>query len=440
MKRLAGIFALATAAAPAFGDTIAEAVAKAVRALPEVRVAQANRRAIQQNVTQAQGLLFPSVDLNLGQGRETSNNPSTRPLGGDPTLRRREAEITLTQLVFDGGSATGQVRRFENRVEGATAQVAGAANTAGLRAGQAYVDVLRLRGMSTLASDNVKRHEETLAQVLLLSDSGRGRRSDSLQAEARLALAQTALSQLRSQLSQSEADYRHLVGIPPEEVIDPGQYSEKLPQTLEQALEQALASHPGIRAAEQDFRAAQEDRESARAKMISPRLTIEAGATKNNDLDGIRGLNGDSFVMFRLRTPLFRGGADEGRVRETEARVDEAMANVGKARNDVERDLRQAWGTLEEERVRLPQQSRYAATSGEVVEAYRAQFMIGQRSLLDVLNSENELYTAKSNLFATYHAVIVDELRVLAAMGRLLQLFSIELEVANPEPGEMSNR
>ena len=416
----------------AVADTLADALTRAVANLPEVRAARANQRAIQQSAAQARGAWYPTLDASLGQGRETNNNPSTRLLGSDQTLTRREAEVNLSQLLFDGGAASGQVRRFQARAEGAADQVAYAAENAGARVAQAYLDVIRLRELIAIAADNEKRHQETLAQVSRLADVGQGRRADAQQADARYALAQASLTQLRGQLAQAEAAFLHLTGQPPGTLADPGTFQAMLPSSLPAALTLALDAHPAIRAAQKDLLAAQADRESARSRYAAPRLALEVGTSANHDLDGIRGPNTDRFAMLRLRYNLFRGGIDDARVREAEARIDEARANYAKARNDTERDLRQAWQGLAEDRNRLPQLLRYAAASAQVVASYRLQFSIGQRTLLDVLNAENELFGARSSQYTGLYTVTVGELRVLAAMGKLLETLGVDID-ATPQ-------
>ncbi len=415
-------------AAPA--DTLVDAIARAVANLPEVRAARANRRALEETAAQARGAWYPTLDASLGHGREKSNNPSTRALGSDDTLTRREAEISLSQLLFDGGAASGQVRRFQARARGAGDQVMQTAENAGLRAAETYLDVSRLRELIALAAENEKRHEETLAQVSRLADVGQGRRADAQQAEARLALAQASLSQLRGQLAQAEAGYRHLTGQPPGELAGAGDFWNALPATLPDALAQALAAHPAILAAHNELLAAQAERESQRSRAAAPRLALEVSTSTNHDLGGIRGSYDDRSAMLRLRYNLFRGGADIARVREAEARIDEALAGYAKARNDIERDLRQAWQSLTQDRARLPQLQRYAAASAQVVSAYRKQFSIGQRTLLDVLNAENELYSARSSRDTGAHAVTLGELRVLAAMGKLLETLGVSADTA----------
>ena len=425
----AGLFSTTAGA-----DTLADALKRAVTNLPEVRAARANQRAVEHTAAQARGAWYPTLDLALGHGRETSNNPSTRPFGADPTLTRREADISLSQLLFDGGAASGQVRRFQARAEGAGDQLADAAEAAGARVAQAYLDVIRLRELIAIAADNERRHQETLAQVSRLADVGQGRRADAHQAEARHALAQASLTQLRGQLAQAEAAFLHLTGQPPGTLAEAGSVQAMLPASLAAALALALETHPAIRTAQKELLAAQADRDSLRSRYAAPRLALEVGTSANHDLDGLRGANSDRYAMLRLRYNLFRGGSDAARVREAEARIDEAQANFGKARNDVERDLRQAWQGLAEDRNRLPQLQRYAAASAQVVTAYRLQFSIGQRTLLDVLNAENELFTARSSQYTGAYALTLGELRLLAAMGRLLETLGVSVNLdAQPQ-------
>jgi len=398
-------------------------VASALKHFPDIRAAQANRRAAAELVDQARGAYFPSADLLLGTGREETDSPGTRFAGQEAHLNRRESELTVTQLLFDWGATEGQVRRFAERADGANYQVASAGEAVALRAGLAYLEVLRLRGQIAFAQDSVAAHERTVRQVDTLVERGAGRRSDLQQAAGRLALAQNQLAQLRGQLTQAEAAYRHVVGEMPGALARP-ELADRLPQNIDRAIEDAVAAHPTVLVAEREHSAAQADRDSARGRM-APRINLEGGVARNNNIDGVRGLNEERFLMLRLRSNLFRGGSDLARVREAEARVEEASANLGRARNDVERELRQAWASLAANRVRLPDLERHAELSVQVVEAYRAQFGIGQRSLLDVLNAEAELYNARGDALNGQVAVTADEIRVLAGVGTLVSALGV---------------
>jgi len=410
---------------PAAAETLVQAVSRAVQFFPEIQAAQSRREVSSAQTGQARAEFYPSVNVALGGGPETSHNAATRALGSDPTLPRREANLSVSQLIFDGGAAGGQGRRFGARTESAAFTVLDTFENVGLRAGQAFVEVRRLREQLTVAQENVNTHERTLSDVNALADAGRGRRADVVQAEARRALAKSAREQLVGQLSQAEADYRYFTGRYPDQLDGPSEFSPMIAPRLDEAVASALHKHPAVRAGEKELEAAQYDRESARARMAVPRVTIEAGASRNRDIDGVVGPDQERYAMLRLRYNLFRGFGDTERVRETQARIDEALANLQRVRNDVERDVRQAWEALASDRVRLPQLAEYARASADVAEAYRLQFQLGQRSLLDVLNAENERFNAVGAHIVGRAAVTVDELRLLASAGLLLEALGI---------------
>lgn len=422
----AGALLLAFAGAAA-ADTLASAVQRALAHFPEMRVAATRVLAAEAQVGQARSEFLPAVNASLGEGRERSKNASTRAFGSDPTLTRAEKEVNLSQLVYDGGAAGGQLSRFKARLQGAEYTVWSSAENVGSRAAQAYTDVLRLREQLAVARENVATHEKTLADVTLLADAGRGKRADVVQAEARLALAVSNVAQLAGQLQQAEAAYRYYTGAFPGELAPPQSLAAALPREFEVALEAALAAHPAVQAAQKEFEAAQHDRDSVRARRSAPRVAIEAGASRNRDLDGVVGPNQDRYAMLRLRYNLFRGFGDDERLREAEARIDEAIADLARVRNEVGRDIRQAWESLAADRSRLPQLERYARASADVAEAYRLQFQLGQRTLLDVLNAENERYGARGSLIAGRTAVTAGEIRVLSSFGRLLEALALDL-------------
>src|SRR5262245_25117096 len=251
---------LGCACAPARGETMSQAVESALKRFPDFRAAQANRRATVERVDQARAAYYPSADFTLGSGKENSDTPATRGpqgTGTDVTLNRREAELTVSQTIFDWGASWFDLRRSSERAGGATHQVANAAETVALRVGQAYLEVLRLRGQVTLAEENVAVHERTVQQVQTLVERGAGRRSDLQQAQGRLALAQSQLTQARGQLAQSEAGYRHLVGANPGDLRRPAPFAERLPDDIERVIKDTLAAHPAVLAAEREHNAAQ---------------------------------------------------------------------------------------------------------------------------------------------------------------------------------------
>jgi len=418
----------------AAAETLGQTVSSAVRHFPEIQAAQHRQEAVRAQAGQARAELLPNLNTTLGIGRERSRNISTRALGEHVTLSRQEAEVSVSQLLYDGGAAGGQVRRFDALADSAGLAVFDTAETVGLRASQAFADVQRLREQLVIARENMGVHEKTLQDVKLIVDHGRGRRADFVQAEARQALAVSSAEQIIGQLAQAEAVYKYFVGRPPGNLDPLPVFSARLPSRLDEAVATALARHPAVLAAEKDLLAAQHDQDSARARMTWPRVTVEASTARNRDIDGIPGTNNDALAMLRLRYNLFRGFGDSERVREVAARVDQAVSEVARVRYEVERDVRQAWEALMSDRARLPQLERYARASLEVAEAYRMQFQLGQRSLLDVLNAENERFNANASAIAGRTAVALGELRLLASMGALLSSLGVKVPERTPPP------
>ncbi len=403
-------------AGPAFSQTLNEAVAQAIANHPEMKAAAANWRAVIESAAQARAQFFPSIEASLGDGREKTDSPLTRSLGSPQVLTRREARINLAQLLFDGGGTSSQSRREQARAASAYSQLANAAESVAFRTSQAFFEVMRLRSIIAIAEQNVAVHERTLDQIAKRTESGVGRRSDERQTDARVALARSSLAQLRGQLRQAEAAYRQMTGQPAGKLVPGDIPLGVVPSSVQAAVEQALANHPAVLAAKLDLQAAEADRDLARAR-YSPRVTLEVSASQNHDLDGLKGLNADRTAMVMLRQNLFHGGADTARIRETAARRDEAAARLAKVQAELERDVRQAWEGLASDRARLPELRRYADVSDEVVQAYRGQFNIAQRSLLDVLNAENEAFNARSGEVGGDYAIATDVYRVLSNMG-----------------------
>ncbi len=433
LKPLVCATLLALLASPAHAESLAEGVARAIERFPEFRAVLASRRAANETAEQARGGLLPSIDATLGTGFEDTNSPS-RTAGRDVSLKRQEASLTLTQPLLDGGGLQGQVQRFGALAGSAAYRVNAAAEALASRVGLAFLEVLRLRAQILIAELSVQAHQRTLRQIELLADGGAGRRSDVLQTAARLGLAESSLTQLRGQLEQALAAYRHLAGAPSGELSTPVNFESALPRSLSSALETALEAHPLVKAAEQDLLASRADRDTARAR-LAPRLNLELGVSQNRNVDGIAGPIFDQFAMLRFRYNLYRGGSDEARIRETEARVDEALARLAGAKNDVERDLRQAWEIMLSDRARMPQLSQHAQNSARVVEAYRIQFQIGQRSLLDVLNAESEQFTSQGNVVDGLFAILGSEIKVMSGTGQLIATLQIALPSEATLPG-----
>lgn len=419
--------AAAAASPPASAETLREAVEQAVRTNPEV-LASANRRfAADQGVKQALGGYLPRIDLNAGTGRERLDSADTRLLAlGDTSFARHDTSVTLSQMLFDGFAVQSEVARQWARVDSASYGVAATAENLALRTVTTYLEVLRRQETVAEAVDNLDAHQRIYNQIKMLSESGVNRRDDIAQAESRLALAKADLRQEQSSLRDAEVSYVRLVGAPPRALLIPESPDNALPSSESMALDTALNEHPALKSAEADVAVASALNSGAKAE-LSPRVDLELAVNRNNDI--VRGITNDRTIMLRLRYNFSHGGADLARISETGFQIQEASEVLNRTRRQIQENLSLAYNANITARDRLGVLRQYVDASAATRVSYAKQFSIGQRTLLDLLNAENEYFNARLSYTTGQYAQLASAFRIFAGMGQLLGKLQISLPV-----------
>ena len=425
-----GLFLAASAFIP--GDALAfslqDSVETTLATNPEVDVVEADRQAVDQELRQARALYYPSIDLRGAIGPEYTNSPATRNLFGEDdhnTLLRMESQITLTQMLFDGFETRSEVDRQLARVNSAAYRVREAAEFVALDAVEAHLNVLRNQALVELAEQNVAEHRRMLGRVTELEREGGGTIADVRQTEARVAAARSALATALGNLREAQAIYNAVVGIAPEDLEPPTAPVAEVPGSGEAAAADASVANPTVRIANADIEVAKAELTGARAGYY-PDLDLEMGAGANRNLDGIEGSEVDAQALLVLRYNLFRGGGDIAREREAFARLREAREVLRRAKRDAEQDARVAYAAFLTAQDRVDALEAQAEATRATRDAYAQQFDLGQRSLLDLLDAENELFIARSNFVTAEYTAMFAVYRVLAATGDLLVLMEVD--------------
>jgi adhesin transport system outer membrane protein len=416
----------------AFAGTLEETIEAALSTNPNIGVVQADRKAIDQELRQARALYFPSLDLRAAAGPEYSNsvttrNRTTRAPGSDAstTLMRWESQLTLTQMLFDGFETRSEVDRQLGRISSAAYRVAETAEFTALDAVEVHLNVLRNQTLVELARENLEQHRRLLGQVGELERRGGGSIADVYQAEARVAAAQSAVATAVGNLEDAKALYQSVVGSPAEALAESVAPVYALPESPEAAAGQASVDSPTVMIANADIEVAKAELEGSRSGYY-PSLDLEVGTSANDNIDGLKGSAIDAQALLVLRYNLFRGGGDIAREREAFQRINEARQSLRQAQRTSEEQARIGYNAL------VTAQSRLEALRGRVVAqretryTYAQQFDLGQRSLLDLLDAENELFVARSNLTTAEYTEIFGVYRVLAVTGDLLMTLDID--------------
>ncbi|QQG27509.1 TolC family outer membrane protein [Pectobacterium carotovorum] len=408
-----------------YADTIQEAIKNTLYTHPEVSASINSRFSAERDLRAAKGGYLPSITLSAGVGREETDSPSTRAsINKRVELNRKESSINLSQTVFDGFATSSEVGRQRATVNSRAYKVLNTSEATALNAAQVYLDVLQRQEFVRLAEANLASHERIYDQIRLRSEQGVGRLADLDQAEARLAQARNNTLTEKTNLDDAKINYMSVVGKIPENLVMPNASTIKLPASLEEAQRTMLANSPALKSAESDIEATQQQYETSKSTFY-PRLNVELSRTMDNNVDGTRGQNNEWQAMLRMRYNLYEGGSSKANMESKAYQVKEAQDVRNNALRLLNEELKLAWSALNNSRQQLPIAAEYADRSMRVRTAYQKQFSLGERTLLDLLDSENELFTAQRRLAEVRFISLYTEYRIASRMGELLNYLAI---------------
>ena len=424
LRLLASAVAM-TSAVWASAETLREVVQIAVETNPTIGAAAKRKDAADAAFEAAKSGYFLKLDWQAGSGIERSQNSTTLATGAQwVRLHRKVDSMVANQMLWDGLGTRSEVERRRAISDAAAHKVYSAAEDVALQAVDVYLDVLKNKELLTYARENLLVHQKTFDQVKLRVDKGVGRKADLDQIEARMSLASANVQSAESTLRDAEIAFQRVVGRNPIQLQDV-QEPKSVPANPDEAVKTGFANHPTLKSAYADITQAVAQRELARS-LWSPRIELEASYSNNYNLDGVPGPNRDRMIMAFVKWNLFRGGFDFYRLRETAYQIDEATEISRNTTRQVENAVRLAHNAYKTAVERLPQLERYVKSSDATRQSYAQQFSIGQRTLLDLLDSENEYFTARTTYSTGKYIELSAKYRIMNAMGMLLKNFDIK--------------
>lgn len=403
--------------------TLPDAIEKAVLRNPEVLARLHNYQASDAERDVARGGLFPRIDLQGYTGRERRETPTSP----SDTYTRPGYQLQLRQLLFDGFATGNEVKRLGFARAVRYFELLGTTDEIAYEAARAYLDVQRYRDLSRLAQENWAIHKETVDQIERRVKAGVGRRVDLEQAFGRLALAQSNWLTESSNLHDVSQRYQRVVGEAPADKLEASPaLGQQLPVEKD-LLRQAINDNPSFRAAVANIRSSRANIDVQRANNL-PTVEFRASTGMDKNLLGVTGETNSTALQVLLNWNLYKGGSDEARIRQSHEQLYNATDLRDKACRDVRQQTAIAWNDVKKLKEQLVYLEQHQLSTEKARDAYRQQFDIGQRSLLDVLNTENELFDAKRATVRARYDLTQAELRVLTQTHRILpavQLTSI---------------
>lgn len=412
---------------------LAAAVQKAIDSNPEVTARLNALRAASKEVDVAKGGYLPTVDLSADVGRDRDKvdqrNPESR------SFSRSGLALTANQVLWDGRFTANEVDRLGHARKVRYFEFLAASEDTALEAARAYIDVLRFRKLVGLAEDNYVQHKYVFDQLQSKFKAGVGRGVDTEQANARLALADSNLTTESANLHDVASRYLRVVGeAPANGLAAMPRIDANLAGDNTQVISQALARNASISAAVENLRAVESETKT-KDSPFQPRVEARLRSGVGNNFDGLIDRKSATSAQILLNWNLYNGGSDQARTKQFADLINQAADQRDKACRDVRQTIGIAHNDITRARTQLAALDRNVLAIEKARDAYRQQFDIGQRSLLDLLNAENELYTAKRAYANAEYDLLLAQVRTHAALNTLLS--TLGLRPADDNQGEL---
>ncbi|HYG91528.1 MAG TPA: TolC family outer membrane protein [Azospirillum sp.] len=422
------VIVLASGAAAA--QTLEEALAQAYSSNPTLAAQRAALRAADERVSQALSGYRPTVQATLS-AEGTRINSTVRGQPGNPSgssQTPKSAGISVAQPIYDA-TVTPSVRRSEKLVQAQRAQVVNIEQAVLLNAATAYLDVVQNQAVLTLNINNEQVLRRQLEAARDRFRVGEYTRTDVSQSESRLAASIANRISSEGVLQVSRAAYERIVGTLPGNNLKAPKPTFKLPATLDEAVEMARANNPAVLSA--SFQeAAQRDAVDQQFGRLLPSARIAAEGTRTFDagsvtIDRFTGRTASitrqdsGSIQAQIVIPLYSAGQPEALVREAKETANQLRIQIDDTRRQAAASAITAWQALMTARASIASFQSQIQAAQIALEGVRQEAQVGSRTVLDVLNQEQELLNARVNLVRAQHDEMVQAFTVLNAVGQL---------------------
>lgn len=405
----------------ALGETLQDAVSHVLKTNPKIKSISYKRLAIDQEVVQAKSGYYPSLDFYSGKGYTKRRSPI------DYHVWPTESAVSLRYNIFRFYGTTFDVLRQKSRVDSAAYELQADSEDTGLQACQVFLGVLRQLELHDLAKENLTAHQQIHDQIKLRSESGVARKADLDQVMGRLALARSNIAVTLANVADAKTDYLRVIGRMPGDLEKPDPVYLLIPPSLEKAEEEAIKMRPRLQSAKADLRSRIFQYKAAKS-LFYPTFDLAADYLWEKDIDTpdrVEEFRATASVSFNI----FNGLANSARLQETKYLILEAEEILKNTKRETIQSIRLSWEAYKTAKERVTHLKEYVNATGLTAEAFAKQWMIGRRTMFDVLDTRAEYINAKSDLVNAMYDKMYAEYRILNGIGRLVH--SLDLQWAD---------
>ncbi len=402
----------------AHAETLREAMAMAYASNPQLLEQRAYLRSVDQGVAQALSGWRPTVTMNADASSVHRDGASVDGVGQRSMWRQeRGASVSVSQPLFQGFGTVNAVDQAENTVLAERERLRSVEQAVMLDVVSAYVDVWRDLAVVELNINN----EQVLQRQL---DASRDRfqvgeitRTDVAQAEARLSQARADRVAAEGNLQVSRATYLRVVGKLPEGVerVPP---TDALPGDLARLVTEAMGDNPDVRAAAHTVDVRENAVGVVRAELL-PDVRAVASVGQFWDQTTASDESTVYSVGAQMTVPLYEAGGTYARLRSAKDQAAQSRKALERVRRQVVENATSAWESLVTARAQMVAYQEEIRASEIALDGVRRESEVGSRTVLDVLDAEQELLDARVNLVQAQRNEALASYQVQVALGRL---------------------
>jgi adhesin transport system outer membrane protein len=399
--------------------TLEEAMQEVVVTHPEIQERIRDFRAIVQDKDIAFAGYLPTLDFEAAAGRERSDNSNTN--FDTKTLTRTEMAFILNWNIYRGNMDKYNLSRQEARLKAASHRVLEAINEKTLETASAYLELLKQNELLELAKENVEVHEKLYGQIEQRINSGIGAQSELEQASSRLALAQSNLIVTLNNFEDAMSNFEKVYGKRVDAAtLSYPQVENEIPENFEILLEEGQLKNPSLNAQRANIEVATQNYKMSESTFL-PSIDLELRQEWYDNVNGLEEKDDGSSVMLRFSYNLYNGGADKAqRQKRISELAKERDVFATMERQNKER-LSLAWSAHQMIERQIKFLERHRDLSKKTLDLYTEEFSLGRRTLLDILDTENEYYGAKRELANAKYDQLYAKYRIFEQTGVLLQ-------------------
>jgi outer membrane protein len=417
---VAAAICLGHAAVPALAEGLPEALAKAYQSNPQLNAERARQRATDENLPQALAGYRPQIVASLSGGLQAVRNLLPDNTIQTASLKPWTIGITVTQTLFNGFKTANSVRVAEFQVQSGREALRNVGQGVLLDAVTAYTNVLANQSLVEAQRANVTFLRETQSIVQKRLNAGDVTPTDTSQAEARLSRGLADLNTAEVNLAISQATYAQVIGNAPARLSTADPVDRYLPRSREEAIALAFKSHPAVLAAGFDVDVASTSINVAESSLL-PTITLQGNASKSRDSDPTLGTfaTDQASVIGQLTAPIYDGGTAASQTRQAKEVAAQSRLVLDQVRNQARTAATGAWVAQEGAKIAVSASESEVRAAGVALQGVQREAAGGQRTTVDVLNSQQDLTSAKARLIGAQRDRVIASYTLLSAIGKL---------------------